>query len=163
MAARSQRQFPLIALCHDRHPRLQDRAGKLDAHFRQAREDLAALNVVRNTSAVEDADIGRMIDNLREQRRSWSPVERGAAKDHVVAQGPGIGRNLRQGAGPGIVPRRVEQPDIRQQPRDAKGLIAADAQLRGRLKNLGHSSPRETCNLGLNSHQQPIGESSTPR
>ena len=46
--------------------------------------DLAALNVVRNTSAVEDADIGRMIDNLREQRRSWSPVERAAREGDLV-------------------------------------------------------------------------------
>lgn len=42
--------------------------------------DVAALQVVRHTSDVEDADIDRMIDNLRMQRQSWARVER-AAKD----------------------------------------------------------------------------------
>ncbi|MCC8362080.1 trigger factor [Lysobacter sp. A6] len=42
--------------------------------------DVAALQVVRHTSDVEDADIDRMIDNLRMQRQSWTRVER-AAKD----------------------------------------------------------------------------------
>lgn len=37
--------------------------------------ELGKLNVTRHTSAVEDADIDRMIENLREQRRSWSPVQ----------------------------------------------------------------------------------------
>lgn len=46
--------------------------------------DLAALNVVRNTATVEDADIERMIENLREQRRSWTPVERAAREGDLV-------------------------------------------------------------------------------
>ena len=46
--------------------------------------DLAKLNVTRHTSAVEDADIDRMIENLREQRRSWSPVEREAKEGDLV-------------------------------------------------------------------------------
>ncbi|MGY0504032.1 trigger factor [Luteimonas sp. e5] len=46
--------------------------------------DLAKLNVTRNTATVEDADIDRMIQNLREQRRSWSPVERAAAEGDLV-------------------------------------------------------------------------------
>ena len=41
--------------------------------------DLGALNVVRNTSEVGDADIDKMIENLRMQRQSWTRVE-GAAK-----------------------------------------------------------------------------------
>ena len=46
--------------------------------------DLAKLNVIRNTAEVEDADIDRMIENLREQRRSWSPVEREAKEGDLV-------------------------------------------------------------------------------
>ncbi|UHQ18371.1 trigger factor [Lysobacter sp. KIS68-7] len=40
--------------------------------------DMAALNVVRHTSDVENADIDRMIENLRQQRQSWTRVERAA-------------------------------------------------------------------------------------
>ena len=46
--------------------------------------DLAKLNVTRHTSAVEDADVDRMIENLREQRRSWSPVTREAKDGDLV-------------------------------------------------------------------------------
>ncbi len=46
--------------------------------------DLSKLNVVRNTAQVEDDDIERMIQNLREQRRSWSPVARPAAEGDLV-------------------------------------------------------------------------------
>lgn len=46
--------------------------------------DLAALNVVRNTATVEDADIDTMIENLREQRSSWSAVERASANGDLV-------------------------------------------------------------------------------
>ncbi len=46
--------------------------------------ELDKLNVIRNTAEVEEADIERMIENLREQRRSWSPVERGAAEGDLV-------------------------------------------------------------------------------
>jgi trigger factor len=47
--------------------------------------DVAALNVVRHASQVEDADIDRMIENLRLQRRSFSPVERPAKDGDLVA------------------------------------------------------------------------------
>ena len=43
--------------------------------------DVAGLEVVRHTAEVEDADIDRMIDNLRMQRQGWTRVER-AAKEH---------------------------------------------------------------------------------
>ncbi|PJK07785.1 trigger factor [Lysobacteraceae bacterium NML95-0200] len=46
--------------------------------------DLAALNVVRNTATVEEADIDTMIENLREQRSSWSAVERASANGDLV-------------------------------------------------------------------------------
>ncbi len=46
--------------------------------------DLGKLNITRHTSAVEDADIDRMIENLREQRRSWSPVTREAKDGDLV-------------------------------------------------------------------------------
>ncbi len=46
--------------------------------------ELASLNVVRNTAAVEEADIDRMIENLREQRRSWTPVTRPAGNGDLV-------------------------------------------------------------------------------
>ena len=36
--------------------------------------DVSKLNVVRHTAEVTDADIDRMIENLRLQRRSWQPV-----------------------------------------------------------------------------------------
>ncbi len=40
--------------------------------------DLTTLEVVRNTSEVTDADIERMLENLRLQRASWTGVERAA-------------------------------------------------------------------------------------
>jgi len=46
--------------------------------------DLAKLNVTRHTASVEDADVDRMIENLREQRRSWSPVTREAKEGDLV-------------------------------------------------------------------------------
>lgn len=41
--------------------------------------DVSALSLTRYVSAVDDADVDRMIDTLRQQRRSWEPVERAAA------------------------------------------------------------------------------------
>ena len=46
--------------------------------------DVASLEVVRHTSEVEDADIDRMIENLRMQRQSWSKVERAAKEGDLV-------------------------------------------------------------------------------
>jgi len=46
--------------------------------------DVAKLEVVRNTAEVEDADIDRMIENLRLQRREWIPVERAAKEGDLV-------------------------------------------------------------------------------
>ncbi|WP_315389651.1 trigger factor [uncultured Stenotrophomonas sp.] len=47
--------------------------------------DVAKLTVVRHTAEINDADIDQMITNLREQRRSWSPVTRGAQDGDLVA------------------------------------------------------------------------------
>ena len=47
--------------------------------------DVSKLAIVRNTSEIEDADIDRMIDNLRLQRRSFSPVDRAAKEGDLVA------------------------------------------------------------------------------
>ncbi len=49
--------------------------GKLDA---------SVLEVTRYTAEVQDADIDNMIENLRAQRRSWSPVERAAKEGDLV-------------------------------------------------------------------------------
>jgi trigger factor len=46
--------------------------------------DVAALEVVRHTAEIADADIDRMIENLRLQRRSWSAVTRGAQEGDAV-------------------------------------------------------------------------------
>ena len=46
--------------------------------------DVSALNVVRHTSDVTEADIDRMIENLRLQRRSWSAVTRPAQAGDAV-------------------------------------------------------------------------------
>lgn len=46
--------------------------------------DLESLQVVRHTAEVTDEDIDRMIENLRQQRRSWKAVERAAQKDDAV-------------------------------------------------------------------------------
>lgn len=47
--------------------------------------DVSTLNVVRHTAEVGDADIDQMIENLRLQRRTWAPVERGAQEGDQVA------------------------------------------------------------------------------
>ncbi|PZQ11665.1 MAG: trigger factor [Rhodanobacter denitrificans] len=40
--------------------------------------DVAALEITRTTASVTDEDIDQMIETLRQQRRSWTPVERAA-------------------------------------------------------------------------------------
>lgn len=40
--------------------------------------DVAALEITRTTAGVTDEDIDQMIETLRQQRRSWTPVERAA-------------------------------------------------------------------------------------
>ena len=46
--------------------------------------DVEQLAVVRHTAEVSDADIERMIENLRLQRRSWTAVTRGAQPGDAV-------------------------------------------------------------------------------
>jgi len=46
--------------------------------------DVATLNVLRHTAEVTEADIDRMIENLRLQRRSWSAVTRPAQAGDAV-------------------------------------------------------------------------------
>lgn len=46
--------------------------------------EVETLQVVRHTADIDAADIDRMIENLRLQRRSWSPVERTAADGDLV-------------------------------------------------------------------------------
>jgi trigger factor len=40
--------------------------------------DAAALEITRTTATVSDEDVDQMIETLRQQRRSWTPVERAA-------------------------------------------------------------------------------------
>ena len=47
--------------------------------------DVTKLTVVRHTAEVTDADIDQMIENLRQQRRSWKAVERAAREGDLVA------------------------------------------------------------------------------
>ncbi|SJZ84290.1 trigger factor [Novilysobacter spongiicola] len=46
--------------------------------------DVGKLQVVRHTSEVKDEDIDAMIENLRLQRRTWNPVDRGAQNGDAV-------------------------------------------------------------------------------
>lgn len=46
--------------------------------------DVSKLEVVRHTAEVADADIDRMIENLRLQRRTWNAVERAARDGDAV-------------------------------------------------------------------------------
>jgi trigger factor len=46
--------------------------------------DPAQLKIVRATSSIEDADIDGMIETLRQQRRSWDEVSRGAEPGDLV-------------------------------------------------------------------------------
>ncbi len=46
--------------------------------------DVSGLSIERVESSVEDADIDRMIETLRLQRRTWSPVDRGAGNGDMV-------------------------------------------------------------------------------
>ena len=46
--------------------------------------DMSQLSVVRHTAEVADADIDRMIENLRLQRRSWTAVTRPAQEGDAV-------------------------------------------------------------------------------
>ncbi|UNK57785.1 trigger factor [Pseudoxanthomonas daejeonensis] len=74
------------------NPRI-DRASEGDLDFVATFEvvpdfgdvDVAKLTVVRNTAEVTDADIDQMIENLRQQRRTWNKVERAAKEGDLVA------------------------------------------------------------------------------
>ena len=46
--------------------------------------DVSALEITRVTSSVADADVDHMIDTLRQQRRTWQPVEREAAASDMA-------------------------------------------------------------------------------
>lgn len=46
--------------------------------------DVSGLSIERIESSVEDADIDRMIETLRTQRRTWNPVERDAGNGDMV-------------------------------------------------------------------------------
>ena len=46
--------------------------------------DVAALDIVKASAEVADKDIDEMIDTLRQQRRAWTPVERGASDADMV-------------------------------------------------------------------------------
>jgi trigger factor len=46
--------------------------------------DVSGLKVQRPTAEVADSDIDTMIETLRQQRRSWEPVERAAAEGDMV-------------------------------------------------------------------------------
>lgn len=46
--------------------------------------DVSALNIVRDTAEVTDADIDTMLENLRLQRRTWQTVERSAMTGDLV-------------------------------------------------------------------------------
>ena len=46
--------------------------------------DPAALKIVRTTATIDDADIDGMIETLRQQRRTWDVVERGAEAGDLV-------------------------------------------------------------------------------
>jgi len=46
--------------------------------------DVTKLNVTRHTAEVVEADLDAMIENLRLQRRTWNPVERGAQEGDAV-------------------------------------------------------------------------------
>ncbi|KFN41278.1 hypothetical protein N789_05175 [Arenimonas oryziterrae DSM 21050 = YC6267] len=47
--------------------------------------DVTKLEFVRATSSVEDADIDAMLETLRQQRRTWQPVERPARAGDLVS------------------------------------------------------------------------------
>lgn len=46
--------------------------------------DVSGLEIVKQTSSVEEADIDAMIDTLRVQRRTWHPVDRAAQAGDMV-------------------------------------------------------------------------------
>lgn len=46
--------------------------------------DVANLSLTRLESKVEDADVERMIETLRQQRRQWSPIDRAAQTADMV-------------------------------------------------------------------------------
>src|SRR5690606_2230987 len=46
--------------------------------------DVSGLEIEKVESSVEDADIDEMIETLRQQRRTWEPVERPAAATDMV-------------------------------------------------------------------------------
>lgn len=59
------------------------------------RIDVAALAITKHAANVADADVDGMIETLRQQRRSWTPVERGAQTGDMVlfefaAKGDGV-------------------------------------------------------------------------
>src|SRR5690606_10519656 len=46
--------------------------------------DVSSLDITRPMAEVSEADVDEMIETLRSQRRSWTPVERAAAEGDLV-------------------------------------------------------------------------------
>lgn len=46
--------------------------------------DVSSLKIERVEASIQDADVDRMIETLRQQRRSWQPVERAAQPGDLV-------------------------------------------------------------------------------
>jgi trigger factor len=46
--------------------------------------DVSKLKIDRVTASIQDADVDAMIETLRQQRRTWTPVERGAEAGDLV-------------------------------------------------------------------------------
>ncbi|WP_374601696.1 trigger factor [Arenimonas sp.] len=82
--------------------------------------DASKLEIVRTTAAIEESDIDNMIETLRQQRRTWEPVERAAAAGDLVqvetSATTADGRVPAEGAerGATVVGSNVLYPEIEQ-------------------------------------------------
>lgn len=68
-------------------------------------QPLETLTVPRYTTSIQDADVDVVIERLRAQRKTWTPVERAAAKDDQVTfsfEGTANGENFSNGRTEGV-------------------------------------------------------------
>jgi trigger factor len=87
-AVREQNLRPAVAPAIETSGAPEDGEFRYTATFEVVPEigtiDVSGLKVKRPTAEVADSDIDTMIETLRQQRRSWEPVERAAAEGDMV-------------------------------------------------------------------------------
>ena len=113
--------------------------------------DPAKLEIERVTSSIEESDIDTMIETLRQQRRSWDPVERAAQAGDLVqvetAATTDAGRVPAEGVerGATVIGSNVMYPELEQR---LAGMKAGDERQHGQAAGPDDGTHRQSPVVG---------------